>query len=137
MKVWMIILIVFGAFITLFALYQVITKVNYNYKKETFKEIKLKVLLIHAEWCGHCKNYRTPTNKFLAFYDQLKDKYPGVVFEEIDCDQHKDLVAKYNVKGYPTIIAVKPDGTLLSDFIGDRNKLADLDDFVAVNLKKL
>ena len=134
MKIWLIILIVFSTFIALYAIQQVITKVNHNYKKEAFNE--LKVLLIHAEWCGYCKTYRK-NNTFMKFYDQLKNKYPGVVFEEVDCDKNKALVAKYNVKGYPTIIAVKSDGTLLSNFIGDRNELQDLEDFVVANLKKL
>jgi thiol-disulfide isomerase/thioredoxin len=136
MKIWLIILIVFGTFIALYAIQQVISKVNYNYKKEGFNEIKLKVLLVHAEWCGHCKRYRK-NNTFMNFYDQLKNKYPSVVFEEIDSDKHPTLVAKYGIKGYPTIIAVKSNGELLSDFIGDRNELKDLEDFVVANLKKV
>ena len=137
MKSWIMILIVFSIFIALYAVQQVITRVKYNYKKETFNETRLKVLLIYAEWCGHCTRYRD-TNKFMTTYDQIiKSKFPGVVFEEIDSDKNKSMLAKYDIKGFPTIIAVKSDGTFISEFVGNRDLSDDLESFVSENLKKI
>jgi thiol-disulfide isomerase/thioredoxin len=136
MKIWMIILIVFGLFVVLYAVHQVMTKVKYNYKKETFNETKLKVLLIYAEWCGHCTKYRN-ANTFMKTYEELikpNSRYSGVIFEEIDSDRNKRLLNQYNIRGFPTIIAVKADGKLIKEFEENRDEPQDLERFVSESL---
>jgi thiol-disulfide isomerase/thioredoxin len=139
MKIWMIILIVFGLFVGLYAVQQVLTRVKYNYQKETFNETKLRVLLIYAEWCGHCRSYRN-ANTFMKTYDEHikpQSKYDGVVFEEIDSDKNKDKLDKYNIRGFPTIIAVKADGTFIDEFGKNRDDPEDLKTFVSACLTKI
>ena len=59
------------------------------------------VLIFHAKWCGHCKS------SLVQFEKAVSGGNGKVVL--IDEDNNKDLVKKYNIKGFPTII--KGDGT--------------------------
>ena len=58
------------------------------------------VLIFHAPWCGHCK---TSMPEFKKAVIQGKG---NVVL--IDSDEKPELVKKYNIRGFPTII--KEDG---------------------------
>jgi len=51
----------------------------------------------YAPWCGHCKKLAPEFEKAAV---QLKDK---VKFGKVDATEEKDLAAKYNVKGFPTL----------------------------------
>ncbi|GAM25799.1 hypothetical protein SAMD00019534_089740, partial [Acytostelium subglobosum LB1] len=53
----------------------------------------------YAPWCGHCK-------KLAPDYEIIADTFAGsksVAVAKLDCDVHKDLCAKYDVSGYPTL----------------------------------
>ena len=54
------------------------------------------VLIFYAKWCGHCKNSMPEFKKAVG---QGKGK---VIL--VDSDKNRDLVDKYKVKGFPTII---------------------------------
>ncbi|KAL7042052.1 hypothetical protein ACKWTF_000999 [Chironomus riparius] len=50
-----------------------------------------------ANWCGHCKSLAPD-------YKKAAKALKGVVkVGAVDCDEHKDLAAKYGVQGFPTI----------------------------------
>ena len=53
----------------------------------------------YAPWCGHCKNL-APTYEKLghAFANE-----PSCVITKVNAEEHSELGAKYDVKGYPTI----------------------------------
>ena len=56
-------------------------------------------------WCGHCKTTKPE-------FDKFKESYKGPIkIMYIDCedDENKELVAKHDVKGFPTI-RYYPDG---------------------------
>ena len=54
------------------------------------------VLIFFADWCGYCKKAK-PT------FDKLANDYPNKV-QLIDSDKNKDLLSKYSVKSFPTIM---------------------------------
>ena len=54
------------------------------------------VLIFYAEWCGHCKKSMNDFKKAVA-------KNPKNIML-INSDEHKDLVKKYGVTGFPTIM---------------------------------
>lgn len=136
MKVLKLLLWVFVAIIVIAALYMAYRDISKNIPKdkktERFEEHKVKVYLFYAVWCPHCEKY-LDSNVFMTTYDDLKKKtkFERVVFEQIDADKHKDLVEKYNVSGFPTILAVSASGSLINEFNGDRYNKKDLEDFVA------
>jgi thiol-disulfide isomerase/thioredoxin len=54
------------------------------------------VLIFHATWCGYCKD---AMSKFKDAVTRAKGK---VIL--VDADKNQDLVTKYGIKGFPTII---------------------------------
>lgn len=133
----------------LFVAVVVITAVGMTYRdirknlpakpKETYEDSpKLKVCLFYAVWCGHCEKY-LDSNVFMTTYDSLKSsgKYDNVVFVQYDFDKNKELAKKYNVAGFPTILAISSDGSLIDEFNGDRYDAEALKQFVQSSLTKL
>jgi thiol-disulfide isomerase/thioredoxin len=75
-----------------------------------------QVLFFHADWCPHCK-------KALPEWKIFSDQYDGTTLngyqiecKEVDCtksdDQNiKNMLDKYGLKQYPTIIAMVPSSS--------------------------
>ena len=63
------------------------------------------VIVIHAEWCGHCKDFMPVYNKEIVrsnnFDEELKDLLTLSSVEEKEYSNSKDLFGE--VDGYPTI----------------------------------
>ena len=66
-----------------------------------------------AEWCGHCK---VMADDFAKTADALSDK---IFFVKIDADQQKEISAKYQIEGYPTLKLFR-DGKFVEDYEGPR-----------------
>ena len=77
---------------------------------------KDSVLIFFAPWCGHC------TNSKPEFEDAVARGNGKVVMIDATNDDNKDLVKKYSVSAFPTI--VKGDNT---KFSGSRNAEEILD----------
>lgn len=143
-KLLKITLWVFVIVVIIYALYMTYKDVSFNLKSntksetESFEEKKLKVYLIYAVWCSHCEKYLN-SNIFSSTSNDLKkqSKYDKVVFEQIDYDKNKKLVEKYDVSGFPSIIAADSNGKLLGHFTGNRFNKTELIKFVDQNLSKL
>jgi len=65
------------------------------------------VFIFYAPWCGHCKKSMDDFEKASAKNSKIR---------LINSDENTDLVKKYGVKGFPTIM--KSNGTVYS---GDRS----------------
>ena len=72
------------------------------------------VLKFGAEWCGPCKTIK-------PILEELKKENESVEFIDIDVDEHKELTAKYAVKGIPKIVFIR-DGEIQSDLVGMQSK---------------
>lgn len=112
-----IILVIFLAILLFYALY-----VSHHYKSEKFAQGEgPKIILYHASWCGHCKQYEN-SGVFDATFmkvkedPQLKDK---VTFLKLDYDMNKDEANKHGINAFPSIIAVNASGEKIEDFNGD------------------
>jgi thiol-disulfide isomerase/thioredoxin len=70
------------------------------------------LLLIFADWCGHCTTYK-PLWKKLAAMAKAK-KADGVLTAAVHFDQKDNIPALKDAKleGYPTVIRVKEDGSV-------------------------
>jgi len=70
----------------------------------------------YAPWCGHCK-------KLAPDYEIVGDSFvgvSGVVVAKVDCDEHKSLATRFEVKGFPTLKWF-PKGSLTpEDYSGGR-----------------
>ncbi len=91
------------------------------------KEHKLILLdFTGSDWCGWCKKLDSETFTKPAFTDYAKT---NLVLVTVDFPAqkpqpdalkaaNKELQEKYAVRGYPTIILLKPDGTVLFKQVG-------------------
>lgn len=79
-----------------------------------------------SDWCGWCKKLDADTFSKPEFSDYAQK---NLVLVQLDYPAHKQqsdelktanaaLAKKYNIQGYPTLIALKPDGTVLWTQVG-------------------
>ena len=68
------------------------------------------VLIFYAPWCGYCKD------KMDEFKRAAAEGNGKIILIDSTDDSNKEIVKKYGITGFPTII--KADGTI---YKGDRN----------------
>ena len=61
----------------------------------------MRVVLFKANWCHVCQ--RLSKNE----WPKLKKEFPDMTFEEVDCDQNKELCMQYGIGSFPTILIMK------------------------------
>jgi thiol-disulfide isomerase/thioredoxin len=75
-------------------------------------ETKVDVILFKADWCGHCK-------KFKPVWEQLSKQFESKFnFITYDADKDIDMLEKYKVDGFPTILF--KDGKHIKPYEGSR-----------------
>lgn len=68
-----------------------------------------------ATWCGPCK-------MIAPLLEELSDEYTGKIkICKIDVDNNREVAAKFNVRGIPTLIIFK-DGTVDATKVGALSK---------------
>lgn len=82
------------------------------------KDATLK--LFHVNWCMYCKKAMPEWLKFKDDYEGKTVNGYRLVFEEYECSddenqETQELMDKYNVEGYPTIVMVKDGETISFD----------------------
>lgn len=77
-----------------------------------------------APWCGHCKHLAPE-------YEKAAEQLKGgkVVLAEVDCDAHKDLCSRFEVRGYPTLKWFPKGETKPQEYSGGRS-VADFLSFI-------
>lgn len=123
-----VILVVFLVSLLLYALFLVF---NNKAKVEKFQDSSAaaggpepnssKVILYYADWCGHCQEYKK-SGVFEKVAQDVKNSPIGskVVFDQRDGDAHESEMSKYDIRGFPSIIAVDSNGNKIEEFTGDR-----------------
>ncbi|XP_020241100.1 probable protein disulfide-isomerase A6 [Asparagus officinalis] len=76
----------------------VVVLTNSNFEKEVGQD-RGALVEFYAPWCGHCKKLAPEFERLGASFKKAK----SVLIGKVDCDEHKDICSKYDVKGYPTI----------------------------------
>ena len=83
---------------------------------------KHSLVMFYAPWCGYCK-------QFMPEWEQVKSSLrsnPKIRTVEVNGDDNKDLMMKYNVPGFPTILLELNDGTVIP-YDGNRDAHSVLD----------
>ena len=81
------------------------------------------LIAFHAKWCGYCTKMKKTTYHAPEVLKAMQDFVPIM----IDTDKQGDIAQKYKVGPIPDYIIAKPDGTVVTRFLGYYNP----DDFVA------
>jgi thiol-disulfide isomerase/thioredoxin len=76
------------------------------------------LLLIYADWCGHCQRFKPVFDDLCSI---LGDDFPCTAIEDTDLSNEK-LRNGLNFKGYPTIKFFDQSGKIIGDYKGDRSK---------------
>lgn len=69
---------------------------------EGFEDSK-SLIICKAEWCGHCKTAKPEFDK-LSSSPIILDDGSTVNVKVLDADSDKSEIAKYKVKGFPTVL---------------------------------
>lgn len=93
----------------------------------------VKVIFFHADWCGHCQDFKPEWRKFKQAVKENTNYEGKVMLKEYNSDKDKEVFAKYNVKAFPHIILETTDGHI-REFKGGRNK-AELVAFLNDNME--
>jgi len=66
------------------------------------------VVLIYADWCGHCQTYKPLWNKMI----ENPDRQAQVISVKEDIFPQIGMIKKANIQGYPSVIEVSPSGII-------------------------
>ena len=109
-----------------------IPNITGNLKAKDFKITKESVfikgngnpglLLIHASWCGHCKNFVPTYQSLCKKLNKKGDNFPclAIESEELKTDGGK-LSNALKVQGFPTIKFFDQNGKIIGDYDGGRD----------------
>ena len=80
-------------------------------------ENKNVMLYFHTDWCSWCRRMDADTFSNGDVIDKSQDFIPI----RIDGDDRRDLVDKYKVDGYPTVIFLNSTGSTTNKVVGYQN----------------
>lgn len=75
-----------------------------TFKSTVLDTDHISIVEFYAPWCGHCKNLKPEYTKAAKQLDGLVN----VVAIDCDDDSNKQLCARYEVKGFPTVKIFRP-----------------------------
>jgi len=82
---------------------------------------KMGMLLIWADWCGHCIRFKPEYIKLSKMLNSEKVTFPMYAIESVEINNASDQFKKnLNFRGFPTIKFVDPSGKILEDYSGSR-----------------
>lgn len=89
-----------------------------------------KLMFFFMETCPHCVDFKPHWKEFVN--DLTKQEYASKICVADISTENEDLLKKYDVHSFPTVLLIKPDKSVIS-FEGDRTK-EGLDSFVKSNV---
>lgn len=82
--------------------------------KEAKSKQKPVMVDFYTDWCGWCKKLDKDTYS----NPKVQNLAQKFICVKVNGDKFNDLVAKYAVQGYPTIIFLDPSGKEISRIVG-------------------
>ena len=88
-------------------------KMKNNFKNKINNNNNIKIYYFYAEWCPHCKNFKTEWDKFVKLCNN--DIYNNIIITTINNCDNKELCEKFNITGYPSIVIEYKNSILQCD----------------------
>ena len=88
------------------------------------------IVLFTATWCGYCQTLKKDVLNQPAVQDALRAGFVPVQIDMTDrssANPNAPVAQQYNISGYPTVLAMSPEGQWIEEFRGERT----LDRFIA------
>ena len=85
------------------------------------------MLLLKAEWCGHCKHFQSTFNEIA---DSIGSDFGCMSIDSEEITQ--ELTTALNFQGFPTIKFVDQKGRIIGEYSGERTKDAILQEICKV-----
>lgn len=77
------------------------------------------MLLIFANWCGHCQRFKPTFNELCR---QLGNDFHCISIEDTQLQQNDSLIKALNFRGFPTIKFFDQSGKIIGEYNGERSK---------------
>lgn len=81
------------------------------------------IVLFTATWCGPCQTLKKNVLSQPAVQDALQAGFVPVQIDMTDqssANPNAQVAQHYNITGYPTVVAISPNGEWIEAFEGDR-----------------
>jgi len=115
-----ILVLIFWIFLIFLFLNELFGKQNETFKntnKTVENTNKIKVYNFNTTWCGHSKNFQPIWDKFAKSIDTTDNI--TIIDAKCDTNTNDNLVKKYNIEGYPTVII--DAGDKFTTYSGERS----------------
>jgi thiol:disulfide interchange protein len=86
-------------------------------------ENRTVMLYFHTDWCSWCKKMEAETFKNSDVISESRN----FVSIKVDGDDRSDLVERYNVNGYPTVVFINATGKVTNKVVGYQSASQFLD----------
>jgi thiol-disulfide isomerase/thioredoxin len=77
------------------------------------------MLLIFANWCGHCQRFKPIFNELCR---QLGNDFHCISIEDTQLQKNGKLTEALDFRGFPTIKFFDQSGKIISEYNGERSK---------------
>lgn len=93
--------------VIVFAVLLVVLVVLRYQVSEGFQGSEIAVIICKADWCGHCQKAAPEFDRLVAASPIALTNGKKAVVTRLDADKDKAELAKYTIRGFPTILIQK------------------------------
>lgn len=82
------------------------------------------MLLIYADWCGHCQRFKPVFNQINS---KIGASFICASISDVELERNPNLGKALNFRGFPTIKFFNQNGEITADYNGNRESSEILD----------
>ena len=66
-----------------------------------------RLVMYKVDWCPHCRKAKPAFEELMKYFQHRED----IELQIVDCEEHQDRCDSAKIKGYPTFMLEKADGS--------------------------